>query len=413
MKSILLPCAAILLFVNTTIAYAQKQPKVLMVIADGIPTDVIQRLQPPQLMKWAKQGLFAKAHVGGQINNYKQSPTISAPGYNHMLTGTWSYKHNVWDNDIKAPNYNYPSIFKLVQQLKPNLTSGIYSSWTDNRTKLIGESFFPQSGLNPLTAKADGYELDTKRFPHDNEKYYMHLIDEKVVDTAALILKNTAPTLNWLYLEYTDDMGHKHGDSHKLDTAVLYLDKQMQRIQNTIQYREDNFNEDWLVVLTTDHGRDAQTGKHHGGQSDRERATWIIANKTIGYNKQRTDTLQIVDILPTITDFLKIELPQNIRFELDGNSITKLPIIQNLQTNTSNQAHHLTWQALQPKNKLKVWITSTNLYSKGQPDSYTLIDEIDAAQQTYTLTKDKYPLSFYKLVFQNQNQVYSIWLGKP
>ena len=38
--------------------------------------------------------------------------------------------------------------------------------------------------------------------------------------------------------------------------------------------------------ITTDHGRDSATGKHHGGQSDRERATWIVTNATDLMNRR-------------------------------------------------------------------------------------------------------------------------------
>jgi hypothetical protein len=39
-----------------------------------------------------------------------------------------------------------------------------------------------------------------------------------------------------------------------------------EKIWQAIKEREKNFNEDWLIVITTDHGRDVETGKHHGGQ---------------------------------------------------------------------------------------------------------------------------------------------------
>ncbi len=39
--------------------------------------------------------------------------------------------------------------------------------------------------------------------------------------------------------------------------------------------------EDWLFIITTDHGRNSINGKEHDYQSDRERTTWIITNNQL------------------------------------------------------------------------------------------------------------------------------------
>src|SRR4051812_41604737 len=96
---------AIMLFLSV-IASAQKTKKALFIIVDGIPADVIEKVATPNLNLIAKQGKYLRAHVGGDKDTYSQTPTISAVGYNSLLTGTWVNKHNVWDNDIKDPNYN-------------------------------------------------------------------------------------------------------------------------------------------------------------------------------------------------------------------------------------------------------------------------------------------------------------------
>jgi hypothetical protein len=69
--------------------------------------------------------------------------------------------------------------------------------------------------------------------------------------------------------------------------------------------------------VTTDHGRDAATGKSHGGQSARERTTWIATNSQ-NLKERFSDTPAVVDILPSIVNHLKLAVPSKIADQLDG-----------------------------------------------------------------------------------------------
>jgi len=305
----------IIIFLLIGIQCAQAQnKKVLFVIADGIPADVIEKANKPAFQKIIDKGALLPCYVGGEKGGATQSPTISAVGYNSLLTGTWANKHGVVDNSIKNPNYNYPTIFKVFKDQYPNKTIGVFSTWLDNRTKLVGDGL-TQTGNIHVDFHRDGYELDTVQFPHDKRAGYIHLIDEKVVAEAALVIKDSAPDMSWVYLEYTDDMGHRYGDSPQLDSAITMLDHEMATIMKAVHYRERKFKEDWLVIITTDHGRDAKTGKNHGGQSDRERNTWLITNKKPSEGVNKT---AIVDIFPTIAAFLNISLSTNVAQSIDG-----------------------------------------------------------------------------------------------
>src|SRR5262245_54506243 len=123
-----------------------KTRKAVFVIIDGVPADVIEKLDLPNFKKVSQQGGFAHVNVGGEKGGYSQSPTVSASGYNCILTGTWVNKHNVWECcSATGINYNYPSIFRLLKTQSPEKKIGIFSSWQDNRTGLVGDAL-PATG---------------------------------------------------------------------------------------------------------------------------------------------------------------------------------------------------------------------------------------------------------------------------
>ena len=59
----------------------KKTPKALFIILDGIPADVIEKLNPGAIAEISKEGGFTRAYVGGRKETYNETPTISAPGY--------------------------------------------------------------------------------------------------------------------------------------------------------------------------------------------------------------------------------------------------------------------------------------------------------------------------------------------
>ncbi|MCZ8010845.1 MAG: alkaline phosphatase family protein [Gemmatimonas sp.] len=293
--------------------------KAVFILLDGIPADVIEQVPTPALDAIAAVGGYARAHVGGELGGLTETPTVSAPGYMSLLTGTWANKHNVRGNSNQSPNYDYWNLFRIVETADSTLVTAIFSTWLDNRTVLVGEGR-RHAGTFRIDHAADGFEHDTVAFPHDRASAYIRAIDDHVTERAAAYIAERGPDLSWVYLQHTDDAGHAHGDSEALHAAVREADQRVGRIWAAVRRRE-RLGEQWMVVVTTDHGRDARTGKGHGGQSARERTTWMVINQRPLTRRFTMGAAAIVDIAPTILQHLRIAPPAAVAQGMEGVSL--------------------------------------------------------------------------------------------
>jgi predicted AlkP superfamily pyrophosphatase or phosphodiesterase len=395
------------LFLLLATQLTAQTPKAVFIIIDGVPADVIEKLDLPSIREISKTGGYTRAHQGGDKNNITKTPTISAPGYYNVLTGVWGYKHNVWDNDIAAPNYNYWNIFRIARVAKPTLKLGIFSTWEDNRTKLIGEGL-PAAGALSMDYKFDGLEKDTVTYPHDNVATHIKKIDEAVTNEATRTIREQGPDLSWVYLEFTDDMGHKYGDSPQFYEAVKAADRQIGKIWAAIKEREKNMNEDWCIIVTTDHGRTIENGKHHGGQSDRERTTWIATNAK-HLNASFNDNPGAVDILPTLCRHLGIVVPDTVGYELDGVPFNGVIELSHLQAIKQGDKVVLTWKNISSDKdtQFNILASSTNHFKTGTSDVFKSVGTVLANAGKFEFkSKEK----FLKVVVKGNDQTAAVWV---
>ena len=404
----LLFVAMFLLYVSS---YGQKKKKAVFIILDGIPADVIEKLPLGNLKSVKAAGGYTRSYVGGIRNSYNETPTISAVGYNSILTGVWANKHNVWDNDIAQPNYHYPTIFRLLKEQYPAKKIAIFSSWEDNRTKLVGNRLAATGNIG-FDYSFDGLEKDTTRYPHDKRNDYMNNIDDAVAKKAAENIRGEAPDLSWVYLEYTDDMGHRYGDRPEFYKAVALADQRVGLIWKAIQYRQQQHNEDWMIIVTTDHGRDSVNGKGHGAQSARERSSWLFTNAKNLNEQFHAPLASATDMMPTIAKFMNIQIPKDNAYEIDGTPfIGKLSFIDP-SFSYNNDSLQLRWTAVAKAGTLKIWMTTGNQYKTGGSDRYELLGTASIADGKASFSLQKRSSVLYKIVLETDQQTANYWIDK-
>lgn len=116
----------------------------------------------------------------------------------------------------------------------------------------------------------------------------------------------------------------EHAIAH-YDGNIKFIDTQISRLLDFVDKK--GISEEALVILTSDHGENF--GEHgfyfqHGASLYQPslKTPLILANKSISKNKKISENVQIIDIMPTVLDMLKIPLIDKI----DGKSL--LPLIE-------------------------------------------------------------------------------------
>ena len=405
-----------LLWMTGFIFFAQAPTKkAIYIIMDGIPTDIIHKASTPNLDRIEKEGVFLNSYVGGKKGTYCETPTISANGYAILVTGVWANKNNVWNNSLTAPNYNYPSLFKLFKDTYPDGKIAIFSTWLDNRTKLLGEGLAATGGIR-FDYHFDGLEVDHENYPHDKRSNHIKRIDTEVALAAAKTVYKEGPDLSWVYLQYTDDVGHHHGNSPEFYNSITFQDALVGLIYDSVKQREEELGEEWLFVVVTDHGRNPGTGSYHGGQSDNERHIWMVMNKKDINIYALHNRTAGVDLLPTICGFLDVKIPTEIQYELDGVSVFKKVDAFDLTAHLiDNKKLMLDWKVIDKEKDVQaeVLVSFTNNVKEGGKDSYRKIGEVNIkdgkASIPVKLPKNS---NFMKVVLKTPNNTLNYWVSK-
>jgi hypothetical protein len=228
--------------VSSSSSNTGKTPKVLVIGCDGCRADAIVAANAPTY-----DSLFAAGST--TLAGRNVDPTSSGPNWSSILTGVTPAKHGVYDNGFGGRNYGaWPDFMSRLEQVAPSKKTFAVVQWSPITTYITntndGEFVYNPDSLSSL----------------------------KVVD----LLNNDQPDVIFVQLDDPDHEGHATGFSPtntKYLTKLEYTDRNIKRIMGALHARKQRLpNEDWIVILTTDHGG---TGTSHGGTSTAERTIFF------------------------------------------------------------------------------------------------------------------------------------------
>lgn len=276
------------LFIPTLLCFLDAgQKKILLIGIDGCRSDALILANTPNIDQLVNNGVF----IPNASCSIKNQRTRSGPGWSTMLTGVWYDKHGVTSNSFKGSNIEkYPSFNVLIKRKNKNFKMASFIMWKPIEKHII---------------KGTG----------EYYKFFSKYNDELAIDVSKYINQSNDDVI-FIDFDHVDRAGHIFGFNPKgkrYVNAIEKVDKYVGLIVESMQKRDGYQNEDWLIVITSDHGG---IKRNHGGQSIHEKTIPIILSGSSFKGKKITRKAYLSDIVPTIFNHYKVEIDSS--WGLDG-----------------------------------------------------------------------------------------------
>ena len=270
--------------VDDTIDPTQEQlKKVLIIGIDGCRPDAIVAADTPNLDALMANGTYS-------LDARNTGVTSSGPAWSSMLTGVWEAKHGVTNNAFTGSNFTqYPHLFNRVEGHTASFGTASVCQWHPINDKIA-------NGNTDVLVNTPDTSVDTR-------------------NAAVTELEKEETTALFVHFDDVDHAGHGTGfsptNSNYID-AIERVDSQIDELMDAIKGRENYADEDWAIIVSTDHGG---IGTSHGGNSEEERTIFMIVSGDNIENKEIKKTTTTTTI-PPVTNCL--DSTTELHFESDG-----------------------------------------------------------------------------------------------
>lgn len=290
---------AIVLIVCLLSASAEaKQKKALFIGLDGVRFDALTAAETPHLDGLIEQGIVDKAAPAlGQ--RYRKNDTISGPGWSSILTGVWADKHGVNDNSFNGRQFDkHPHFFKLLKQQQPQAYTASFVTWKPIDDYIVGAA-------------------DVRKVWEDDSHDYVKF-DKAAKEAAIEALANPKLDCLFLYFGQVDVAGHADGFHPSVEpyvAAIENVDHMLGEVFAALRKRETYGDEDWIIVVTSDHGGRGTT--HGNGQDVPEiYNSFLIVSGESAQRGEFEEETTIVDAPVTVLVHLGVRVDE--AWKLDG-----------------------------------------------------------------------------------------------
>ncbi len=235
----------VLVLMYSTI-WCQQAPKVLIIGIDGVRSDALEAANTPNLDALISQAIYSPDALNDDI-------TISGPGWSAIICGVWSDKHLVTGNNFDGNNYeDFPSVIRRIEDYNSDFHTVSICHWGPINDHIIA----------------------------DNADFKLNVsADADVESQAAAYLSVNDPDLMFLHFDDVDGAGHGSGftpDNPTYISTIEQTDIHVGGVLDAVRSRATYQEEDWLILVTTDHGG---IGTSHGGNTFSEERVFFIASR--------------------------------------------------------------------------------------------------------------------------------------
>ena len=257
---------------ESPLAEGKTEKKAIIIGYDGCRADVLTEMQDGNsaIKVLLNDGASINISYCGGVNYPAENTqdTSTAPGWCSILTGAWADKHGITANGI-TKSLEYKTLLTTLVEDKTIDSSTFITRWKGHFDK-------KNATYNDEKAYCEENKLNVafNRLENDAASHEFTLNEVKKADCADFV---------FVIYEPTDSVGHDLGftiNNPEYKEAFKTADQYGFETIEAIKARDTYDTEDWLIIITSDHGG---FGTGHGDASIQERMTFIVANKEIDY----------------------------------------------------------------------------------------------------------------------------------